>query len=247
MRNRLLPLLCILVSLPALARAEGVNMRWDHCFGDGDGPNRTFACDTNTGLDPLVLSFELDTPMTDVAAVEIYVELASASPVLPEWWSFMNAGTCRQTALRLSLTPPGEAVNCVSWAIESVVAGGLAAYNIGFRGPHTARIVAVSAVPDFALATLAAGQEYFAASLVINHSKTVGAGACAGCDVPVCIVLQRLNVVPISGTNSRRLEQGANGQGSRFVFWQNGGSGTTCSAVTHSRPSTWGQVKALFR
>ena len=247
MRNRLLPLLGVLLSLPALAHAEGVNVRWDHCFGDGDGPNRTFACDTNTGLNPLVLSFELDTPMTDVAGLEIHVELASASPVLPEWWSFLNAGTCRQTALRLSMSPPGDAVTCVTWGNESAMGGGIGAYNIGFRGPHTARVLAVVAVQSTALATLAAGQEYFAASLVINNSKTVGAGACAGCDVPVCIVFQRLDVVPISGTNSRRLEQGANGQGSRFVFWQNGGSGTTCSPVTHSRPSTWGQVKGLFR
>jgi hypothetical protein len=126
----------------------------------------------------------------------------------------------------------------------------------------------VVAVPPDALATLAAGQEYFVCAFQIQHTKTVGAGACAGCDVPVCIFLSRMtvtfadNLVP-----SIQLEQGANGLTSQYVTWQNGvpiniqrqcdfpveycsrhyTSFDCVASITPIRSSRWGAVKALYR
>jgi hypothetical protein len=79
-----------------------------------------------------------------------------------------------------------------------------------------------AAVPATSLASLFAGQEYFVCSLTINHAKTVGTGACSGCNEPVCIVFDRLKVFTPVLANDRQLNNGANGPDSQFARWQNG-------------------------
>src|SRR5207245_249894 len=56
-------LLCaalLAISATVASAAAGVNIRWDNCFGEGTGaPNKSFACDVNTGSSRLVFSFVL--------------------------------------------------------------------------------------------------------------------------------------------------------------------------------------------
>ena len=161
------------------------------------------------------------------------------------------------------LAPPPGSINCQDWA-GGQAAGGIAAYTIGFAGPATARLTAATAVPVANVATLAAGTEYFVAQFTINHAKTVGSGACAGCAEPVCIVFNSLNVVTLSNVANQLLMQGANGTNSQFVHWQGAAVQNlhlscpspfrpcellyTCTlASTPTRGSTWGAVKALYR
>jgi hypothetical protein len=91
------------VALAASAHAAttppGVNLRWDSCYADGGVINKTFACDTNTGSERLVMSFVLDADMLDVSGQEIRVFIKSVNPTLPSWWALKNAGTCRVTSL----------------------------------------------------------------------------------------------------------------------------------------------------
>jgi hypothetical protein len=253
------------LATPALAAPTppGVNLRWDQCYSDGGVINRTFACDTNAGSDRLVMSFVLDSEMLDVTGMETRVFIESASPALPSWWSMRNAGTCRLASLSLGTTLPPGALNCVDWANGNAV-GGIGNYVIGELGPNSVVINAACAVSPENLATLAAGQEYFVGSLTINHAKTVGTGSCAGCDVPVCIVFDRLRVTTPVLANNRTLQGGANGPDSQFARWQNGQetnvtivfSGPnfgfyhsyTCElSATPTRGSTWGAVKSLYR
>ena len=271
MRSILLALIALLLAAPVMAGTSppGVNLRWDSCFGDGGVLYRDFACDTNAGSERLVGSFELAADIPIVTALEIYVTVGSASPTLPAWWQFKNTATCRQTSLAFTTSPPVGAVNCEDWG-SGQASGGIGAYNIGATGPNRASLGGVAAVPAPG-GPLYAGVEYFAFSLTINHSKTVGAGACAGCQEPVVIFLSAIDVV--APGLSLLLNKGANYSGSQWASWQHGyplNVIQSCAptpgfpidpncpkrltyfdvvpySVTPTRTKTWGAVKSLYR
>src|SRR5258706_16367735 len=79
----------------AAVSPPGVNLRWDDCYGDGGASNKNFACDTNSGSERLVCSFELSQPMAQIAAVKVTWDVRAEGPTLPPWWSFYSLGTCR--------------------------------------------------------------------------------------------------------------------------------------------------------
>ena len=92
----------------------------------------------------------------------------------PAWWEFQNAGTCRQSSLSISGTPPPPAVSCTDWSAGNASMN-IATYTIGAFGPSTVSMKAFGAVTAAHLADLSAGQEYLSARFGINHAKTVGA------------------------------------------------------------------------
>src|SRR5262245_29751113 len=243
----------------------GLNLRWDQCYGDGGVQYRNFACDTNTGNERLIATFELAAaPAVPVSGLEVYVNIASLGP-LPAWWGFKNPGTCRQASLTMNTVLPATAVNCVDWA-AGVAVGGIGAYTIGDTGPNTVYLKMAIAVPGTSLATLGAGQEYYAFTLSINHAKTVGTGSCGGCFTPVVVYLSAIKVTTQTPANDFLLTYGANWSGSQWVSWQQGypvnvvrGCGmhfigcafpyvhfdTVTYSVTGSTNRTWGAVKSL--
>jgi hypothetical protein len=256
--------LALIALVPAGTRAAGVSLRWDNCYSDGGVINRTFACDTNAGSERLVMSFMLDSPMSDVAGQEMRIIIMSVSATVPLWWQMKNVGSCRQASLGLnSVVPPGS-TNCVDWAHGTSV-GGIGSYVIGGTpGFNSATLLVAVAVPPSEVATLGPGQEYSIANVTINHAKTVGTGACAGCDQPVCLVLDYVNVTTPVPENHVTLRDGAFGADSNFARWQDGQeSGVTLTfpgpnfglyhsytcqlSATPTRNSTWGAVKSLYR
>ena len=249
-------LLCgMLLALTAVAAnaAPGLNLRWSSCFGDGGVASRTSACTSTLGsAGTLVGSFELGLAgVLGVTGIEIVVDLASAGPSLPAWWTFNAPGGtigCRGAALAVNPTISVSAANCFDWA-GGQAAGGLAAYRVGqFYGPSTARIVAGFAVA--APTDVPGGAEMFAFNAGISMAKTTGTGACAGCTVPVCIALNSINVVPGTAV-STFLGGPANGLGSNIATWQGGAGvsstlGNSCPTATPTRNTTWGSVKSLY-
>jgi hypothetical protein len=233
----------------------GVNIRWDACFADGGTLNKNFACDTNTGSEKLVLSFVLPFDMPGVSGMEGVIDLASAGTTLPAWWAFKNVGTCRQISLGLNFVPPSTAVNCADWS-NGQASGGIGAYNLGTTfsngGSNSARLVFAIAVPPSLLASPLALDEYFVGILTINHAKTVGTGACAGCATPVCIVFNSLKLTTQVPVNDRTLKTPSNFTDSNYATWQGGlgvvtNRGSGCPAATPTKPKTWGAVKSLYR
>ena len=238
--------------------AQGLNLSWSRCYGEGAGTqNRNFACNTNTGVNIMVGSFLLSSNMPQVIGTEIIMQLASDSATLPSWWAFKNTGTCRQSSMSVNFVANPLDVVCVDWSSGFAV-GGVGAYCTSTSpciGYPSATNVAVpkliNAVPQDAAQDLAAGVEYFDFNLLVNNTKTVGTGACTGCQVPVCIVLNSIRVVDKGDVNSRFISAAAH-PGSNFITWQGGGvpstpQGTGCPAATPTRKSTWGSVKALYR
>jgi len=249
--------LCLIL-VPARARAvQGINLRWTQCLGDGGDPNRAFACNTNTGGWGMHGSFELGSDMPQVIGTEIYMKLAADGASLPAWWQFAN-GTCRQSALSMVFLVPASDVACVDWA-SGQSQGGIGAYctvtslSCGSppAGANVAFIKAVHAVRSELATDLTGGIEYYDFTLNISNAKTVGAGSCAGCSTPVCIVLNGIRVVDSGDLHSRFLNTPAS-PGSEYVTWQGGGSPEVggvigCPAATPTRRSTWGAVKTLYR
>jgi hypothetical protein len=239
-----------LFAAPAARAVEGVNLRWDQCYGDAGARNKSFACDTNTGTETLVGSFVLGTDIVQMGAEDVVIDLASAGSTLPPWWQFMNAGTCRQTALAVNMMLSATAVHCMDWSHgnASLLAG---SYSIGEHGPNTVRLELLITEALAAAANLSGG-EYLSFNLTISHAKTVGTGSCTGCTEPACIVLNSVLAITAGRFDDRFLTGPANGVDSNFATWQGGGSPvvggiTGCPAATPTTTRTWGAVKALYR
>ena len=71
----LAPLLALaLFAAPAARAVEGVNLRWDQCYGDAGAQNKSFACDTNTGTETLLGSFVLGAGIVQMGGEEIVID-----------------------------------------------------------------------------------------------------------------------------------------------------------------------------
>ena len=242
--------LALAVFAPPAHAVEGVNLRWDQCYGDAGAQNKSFACDTNTGTETLVGSFVLGAEIVQMGGEEVVIDLASAGSALPPWWQFMSPGACRQTALSVNMSLPATAVNCMDWSHHNanLLSG---SYSIGARGPSTARLDLLITEALAAVANVPGG-EYLSFNLTITHAKSVGTDACAGCTTPVCIVLNSVLAITAGRATDRFLTGPANGTDSNFATWQGGGSPVVggvsgCPAATPARQPTWGAVKALYR
>ena len=187
--------------------------------------------------------------MTGVTAAEIILQLQAAAPTLPPWWDLFIQGACRMNGLSANNTFDVNDTACEDWGHGNLFVF-LATYCTSAAqcvdfpaSPNQARIKLVEAVPSQFPQDLVGAQPYFSFNLVINHQRTVGTGACAGCDVPVCIVLNSINV--IAGTVENRFISNPSAPGGNFVSWQGGGPG--CPAATPTRNATWGAVKGMYR
>lgn len=250
--RRLLSLCSALLILAASTAhaGQGVNLRWSSCFGDGGAVNRDFACNTNSGSNVLVGSFEVGSSLQQVSGQRIGLDLMAASTTLPDWWAFRNAGTCRLTSLGVNFVVSPTAVNCVDWTSGQGL-GGVGAYLIGIRGPSSARMFMTQAFSNF-VADLDPGIEYFSFNATINNAKTVGSPACGGCAVPVCLALSYVELTFANTANLWSLHGGTNGTNNTiFTTWQGPvpvpPGGKECPWPVRVRQETWGAVKSLYR
>jgi hypothetical protein len=272
MRRTLVSLLTAasLLATASLAHAAGgIAMRWDRCYGDGGVANKLFACDTNTGVERLVVSFVPDVDVPDLNGIEVGVEVASSTASLPAWWQYFTAGSCRSTAASVSVTPPAGSVQCTDPSAGNW-AGGLGAYspNTGsgaFYGNNAAVFQIALALPQPLTAPVQAGHEYHAVTIVITHARSVGTGACSGCVTPMCLAASYVTLTTSgSGGTVQTLSHPFAGNSSA-VSWQGGSPELTfvpqgsrpsarpyayisgCGLPTPARNQTWGAIKSLYR
>ena len=243
----------------AHAAAMGINFNWSQCYGDGPvTSNLAFACNTNTGSNTMVCSYVLSHDIAAVSGNEIVVDLAAPAVTLPPWWYVDDRGFCRFAVASGSIpTLDGNAVyggvgGCADyWA--GAAQGGVAAYKVGLFGPNTARLILAFTVPQASMGSVSGGIEYFSCNLVLYNAKSVGLGACGGCQTPVCLVLNSIKITtptPLAGTDVMLTTPATTG--SNFLTWQGGGEPVTelasgCPGAVPTRNATWGAVKALFR
>jgi hypothetical protein len=245
-------LLALALFMPPLlagpaAAAPGLSLAWDHCRSEAtSAQHKTFACDTNSGSETLVGSFALTFPVDRVAGTEIVLQLVPAGGVIPAWWQFKNVGSCRVFSLTANPNHDPADLSCPNWSGGQMVTE-IASYCVSSTcagDPGQSRVVMFTAVPPPLEFSLGSIDPYFAFNLRIDHARTVGTGACAGCDVPVCIAFSSIKVNMV-GTNYRHMFTFPAFPGSEYVTWQGGGA--NCPGVTPTRNSTWGAVKSLYR
>lgn len=118
--------------------SPGLALRWNRCYGEGGAPIRSFACNTNSGVEQLIGSFVVPGDMSNVVGNEIIVQVTTGYPFwpypsptvpLPEWWRFKNPGACRQNAVSFSTVKDPALSGCEDWAYGQA-AGGIGAYTI---------------------------------------------------------------------------------------------------------------------
>lgn len=231
------------LALPAAAHAAGVNLEWDAC-GAGATSNKVFACDTNAGADTLHCSFVAPAGITHLTAIELVVDLLIASNDIPDWWQLFNAGTCRRAAVAIDTNAPGGAEATCADPWNGLGSARLGAYwtTPAIRsGLSKARLVGVGFMPLGASAELETDREYHAFRVVLSHGSTTGAGACNGCNVPVCLALGLKLVQPV-GVGDYYL---GNPNRNNTVTWQGGSFAGGCTVATRNR--TWGQIKSIWR
>src|SRR5262249_45492996 len=144
----------------------------------------------NAGAEQLVGSFALFNAVPDATGSDIVIDIITGYPFpsgsLPAWWMFRNDGTCRLSALSVSFEAEDTNVTCQDWG-GGVQVGLIGAYRTDQPFPGRARLTISTALPADRPKSLTSGVEYYSFTLRISHVKTVGAGACGGCDVPMTV------------------------------------------------------------
>lgn len=241
----LLATLLVFVLHTPTATASGFDLRWDACAADAGVANKNFACDTDDGSHTMVASFMLAQPITGLFFAEAVIDLivAGNQPV-PAWWDFND---CRLFALSADATPDPAAVNCGDWSggtgaavMSSYTSAGTIAP--GDSASHRRGTVIAGVNPPGV--NVAANTDYFLFNLVLVNSGTLDPGGCAGCSVPVCIVLNSIRFADTAFQEITTLSA-PTAPGSNFATWQ-GGAGANCLSVPAKR-TTWGAVKSLYR
>ena len=244
----------VLLVPPSRALAQdNLHLAWNDCAAYGLS-TRTFACDTNAGFEHLVGSFNVPVSIPQLGAVEADLRVLTSDATLPDWWSLQSSGGCRPT----SLSPTGDFSTVASdhcldpWTGRSVVTSTLFTFAYG-GSPNVARIQVVTAVPAGEAFPVDPGPELIAFVLVLNHQKTVGAGACGGCDRPLGLVLLSLQLDQPDGAVYRLDFNYTSIAGWQCpgYFSSADGPGGTCELGANcpvpARRPTWGAVKAQYR
>ena len=261
MRRTLLALLFTLALATDAIAAEGVNLRWNACLGDGGTLNRNFACDTNTGSEQLFVSFEVDSSIADISGMDCNLWLATPVGAPGPWWQFKNVGACRRDALTLAAANPAPGGACMDWAPGVVGATVAVITNYGGGASTLTRLMFTMGSP--APVTLEPGHEYFAMRLTISHAKTVGTGACGGCSAPACLGVEGIY---LNGSGGSRHDVATETRyQSSVASWQESSPSSyfvhttgmypyqnrdlrmlECAAAVPARNRTWGTLKSLY-
>ena len=224
----------------SLAAAQGINLRLNDC-GIAGTQNAAASCATNTGLAmSMVGSAVVPAGMDRVVACEGYIDVQTSAAVLSPWW-LMETGQCRASALTFSfdfLTAPGTCNDF--WAGGATGGGGVGPEH---SAPNRLLIKLVGATPTEN--PIDPGVEHYMFKANISRAKTVGTGACAGCNDAACLVLNRLVVNQPAGVGDATITTPMVGN---YVTY-NGGviGGAGCPGATPTQNRTWGQVKSLYR
>lgn len=229
----------VLLALAASsAMAGGVNLAWTDCLGGGGQTNRNSTCAANTGNNTLVVSYQAHTPVPDLVGNDIRIDLQSGDAVtLNNWWTMYNAGSCRGTSVPTTNVVFGTAMCADFW--QGGGAGGIGSYNINGNKASLLMFWAVASpgpIDDVS--------EWYSINVVINNTKTTGAGNCTGCQVPVCLVA---NIVALAG-DSGSLQKIENPLVANHATWQGGVVAPPgCPAAVPTQTKSWGAVKSLYR
>ncbi len=220
-------------------------MTWDDCpISAGASGNKQFACDTNTGSASLYCAFSVAKPIDQIVGLEIVVDLQHFDATLPAWWQLGPFPACRHDQLTASLDF-SETTECEAPGFTgALVQDYLVTEPRGLDSQ--ARVKVVAYVPSPKTLSVDVDTTYNAVRLVLGYALTTGGNTCAGCTHTACLVLNSILVRRVAGAvgGDIQLTTPAPGAGN-WATWR-GGTAALCTMVP-VRPTTWGQVKSLYR
>jgi hypothetical protein len=200
------------------APGGGLNLAWNDCAGYGGPPTATFACNTNSGGRTLVASMVAPAGIDNLSGFEAIVDVvAQEGDSLADWWRFDSTG-CRPSSLTVRAS---SNASCL-WFDPSGVFSRRVQYP--YLSPKVERIVVLGAFGS-ASDPVPPGEEFALFDLVINHAKTTGTDACAGCAQQVDVVLRSVRLVQgVCGTDPLTLNDvySETPGASATAFWQGG-------------------------
>jgi hypothetical protein len=242
-------LLGLMVLAPPAVFAGGIGLSWDDCVAPLPAVKH-FACNTNTGFDNLIGSFEPYVGIPDVTGVQATIDLVFRDGIVPSWWQ-TGVGGCRLAGLSVTGVFSDQQTACTDpWQGQALNDPVMVEPAFG-GNPARLRITVSLGVPVSAAFSVAPGTVYYAYRLQIRHTATVGSGSCSGCDVPALIMPYETRLTTVnSGDNiiANLIDTG-------IVCWQcdcglyseGGGAYFGTCAATPALNRTWGGIKSLYR
>jgi len=256
-------LLTLGFSSPALA--VGIDLQWNECIGAATVAfNKNFTCTgTMNQSYYLVMQFKTGQDIPAFVAATAILDFQDESPgELPPFWHFENGGCQRSGSIQglmmfdtpASITPADPANGCVA---QDDVAGGDGRMSDPWNGdgsggtesialyipdspiPGHGRLALVDSKPN--PFTLTAGRNYYAFDL--RFSNRLRTTCSPGCADKVSILFNLLALESDDGSPAVYLAIPDKGSICAVV---NGASVSTC-AVTPTKNTTWGQLKAMYR
>src|SRR5262249_42765978 len=134
----------------------------------------------------LVASFSPPNGCGPVTGVAAYGHISAAQSGVPAWWQFEG---CRSSSLSASFALFDQSECDDPWGGHGM--GGIAYIRGGGQGREV--LVGVAVAPENAR-NLSSGRTYAAFKLMIDHQQTGGGSGCAGCQAPVCITLDHMQL-----------------------------------------------------
>jgi len=162
----------------------GLDLSWNACnLAPGSTSGLNFACADPDSSQHLFGSFQLPADLGRFIAMDLFIDLKTASPELPPFWHFEPEG-CNDGALTFSAARPSGNEACQNpWGVSGATAY-IAGYSTGFGGdPSRARLVA--SVFRQRPIYLTAGTNYFGFDLAFLMGN---APCCPGCETGAEIV-----------------------------------------------------------
>jgi hypothetical protein len=246
-------LLCatLLVTTAGLASAGpgAINLGWTDCPGQGTyALTRTFACNSNTGLNEMVGSFVGGPELTAVTGFAMVIDVQTSGATLAPWWDLrasLPAG-CRPASLLSSFDFTGGPFGCGDQWQGGATGGQSADVPIGNR----VRLKATAALPsgDSRIGPVTEGAEMYCFKLRVNNARTLG-GVCPGCNAEACIVLNSILLTQVPGTPGGNKTYSSPGTSAHVIWqaWTTVDPAQFCPLVTPAKNKTWGSIKAIYR
>lgn len=241
--GRVLAASLVLLVCFSSAHAAGLRLSWEEC-PEGNGQTlKQSSCNAQFAIESLVSSMELSAPVDSVIGMEIVIDLVSDSATLPDWWRYepggCNAGTMSASGDFSALGACGIPWNSTATGLVQAWWGGQPR-----GGANQARLIFTVFVSPTQKVSLDAATPYYAGIVRLTHSRSSGANACAGCTVPVCLVLNSVQLLRLPGASVEAVQIVNSGGTGNWASWQ--GTTADCNLVP-VRNRTWGAIKSSYR
>jgi len=250
-------LLCgalLILAAPAAFAAAGLNFTWSpsNACQNPQVVNQTFVCDNNDGAYIMVGSFMPGVAATQFYGIEVVIDGQSDGGDMPAWWQSFNDGSCRINSFQPSAAFTAGGGCSKLWSASPT--GGLGAWQTNAYPPPSGNVpdpnrvrIKLAYVMGSATLALNTAKEYTAFQLNMDTNNTIddpgnSIVACAGCTVPVTLVLNQVNALDAASGGS--FESITAPLTNRCITWQ---SSTVACATVPTRNRTWGEIKSLYK